>query len=735
MSSSKTTSTSSAVGFTTLLVIAIVFVINYIVGGLGLGNFRVDVTEDSLYTLSKGTKNILGRINPDKPVTIRYYVSSDERVMPPVLSTYSRNVQDLLFEFQKASNDNVVFEKLTPNPDTDEEDKAREDQIQGMQVNAEGDNIYLGLAIQSGSQKEVIPFLNPTEETKLEYDVARAINKVISTKKPIIGVMSSMPVQGSPMFQFQRQRGQEPWAVIQQLRLDYEVRDVEMSATKIDSDISVLVVIHPGDILPTTEYAIDQYLLKGGRLLACVDPLCWIGQSYNGQQNPMTGQSTVVAKTSDLPNLLKGWGVGYSPNEVVADMFYRGTLMGRQNPTALQLPAGAINRSNPITESLQSMTMVSAGAFSAPAAGGPTAEILLESSEQSSGIDLATAESLRTESLKEFTASGRKKVLAMRLSGTFKTAFPDGPPPAAVGGAPGGGMPPGMPPGMQGFPGMMPPGAREGGGAQTDPAAPAATATTEPVAAAAPSAPVAPAAPAVEATAPAAAATAPAAPVTPAAPAAPAAPAGEAKTEAAPAAPAKPALPPDHVAESKGDSSAVMLFSDADMFYDAFCLSQDQMTGTLVAINSNLPMFLNAIELLSGGGDLLAVRSRASTQRPFVKLDEMREKVEVEFRPKLQSLEKQLNDTVQQIGTMKVKTDAKTRTLILDPEQQKQLADLQATQAKISKEVREVRKQQNREIDWIKFTLKMLNILLMPLIVIAVGLILAMRRRSATAAR
>ena len=284
-----------------------------------------------------------------------------------------------------------------------------------------------------------------------------------------------------------------------------------------------------------------------------------------------------------------------------------------------------------------------------------------------------------------------------------------------------------MPTGMQGFPGMMPPGAREGGGAQTDPAAPAApaAATTEPVAA---SAPVAPAAPAVEATAPAAAATAPAAPAA-------AAPAGEEKKDSAPAAPAKPALPPDHVAESKGDSSAVMLFSDADMFYDAFCLSQDQMTGTLVAINSNLPMFLNAIELLSGGGDLLAVRSRASTQRPFVKLDEMREKVEVEFRPKLQSLEKQLNDTVQQIGTMKVKTDAKTRTLILDPEQQKQLADLQATQAKISKEVREVRKQQNREIDWIKFTLKMLNILLMPLVVIAVGLILAMRRRSATAAR
>ncbi len=698
MSSSKSNSSSSA-GFTTLIVIAIVFVINYIVGGLGLGNFRVDVTQDGLYTLSKGTKNILDRINPDKPVTIRFYVSSDERVMPPILNTYARNAQDLLFEFQKASKDNVILEKLAPNPDTDEEDKAREDQIQGMQVNAEGDNVYLGLAIQSGSQKEVIPFLNPTEETKLEYDIARAINKVISEKKPIIGVMSPMPVQGSPMFQFQRQRGQEPWAVVQQLRLDYEVRDVDFSTDKIDKDISVLIVMHPGDIAPLTEYAIDQYILKGGRVLACVDPLCWIGQSYNGQQNPMTGQSTFVAQSSDLPNLLKGWGVGYNKSEVVADMFYRGTLMGRQNPTALQLPAGAINRENPITESLQSLTLVSAGALSAPTSGDLNAEVLLETSEQSSLIDVPTAESLRTEALREFNASGRKKALALRLSGKFKTAFPDGPPKptGADAGAPGAPSIPGMP----NIPGLSAP--REGGGAQTDPAAPAAPAE-KPAEASAPAAPAAPAADAP-------------------------------KADAKPAEAPKPVLPPDHVAESQGDDSAVMLFADADMFYDAFSLSQDQMTGALVAINSNLPLFLNAVELLSGGGDLLAVRSRASTQRPFVKLDEMREKVEVEFRPKLQALEKQLNETAEKIGTLRVKTDAKTRTLILDPDQQKQLAELQATQAKISKEVREVRKQQNREIDWIKFTLKMLNILFMPLLVISVGLILALRRRAATAAR
>lgn len=719
----SSSASSSSAGFTTLLVIAIVIVVNYIVGGLGLGNFRVDVTEDGLYTLSKGTKNILGRINPDKPVTIRYYVTSDERVMPPVLNTYARNAQDLLLELQKASSDLIILEKLSPNPDSDDEDRAREDQIQGMQVNAEGDNIYLGLAIQSGSQKEVIPFLNPTEETKLEYDLARAINKVISDQKPIIGLMSSMPVQGSPMYQFQRQRGQEPWAVVQQLRLDYEVRDVDLSTDKIDQDIAVLIVIHPGDIPPLTEYAIDQYLLKGGRVIAAVDPLCWIGQSYNGQQNPMTGQSTFVAQSSDLPNLFKAWGVGYSPRDVVADMFYRGVLMGRQNATALQLPAAAISKKSPITESLQSLSMISAGSFGIIEVEGVESQVLLESSEQSDLLDVPTAESLRTEPLKDFNASGRKKTLALRLSGKFKTAFPDGPP---------------MPP---------TPTAPEGGGAEQDGNAPQADGTVAEPPAPAPAA-AEPSAPVVAEPAPAPA-PGPAAPESPApvvveptpAPAAqePPAPvvAEPAPAAAAPTATekAKVNLPPGHVAETSAGDSAVILFSDADMFFDAFSLSQDQMTGSLVAINSNIPMFLNAVELLSGGGDLLAVRSRASTQRPFVKLDEMREKVEVEFRPKLQALEKQLNDTVEEISTMRVKMDAKTRTLMLDPDQQKKLDDLTATQAKISKEVREVRKQQNREIDWIKSTLKMLNILFMPLLVITVGLLLAQRRRSSTAAR
>ena len=159
-----------------VVVIAIIVVINFIVGGSGLGNFfRLDLTQDKLYTLSQGTKNILERLDPDKPVTLRFYSSTDDRVMPPVLRNYSRSTEDLLNEFRKAGGGKLVVEKLAPNPNTDEEDKATTDEIQGVPANSDGDKFYLGLAIECLDQKEVLAFLNPADETKLEYDIARSI--------------------------------------------------------------------------------------------------------------------------------------------------------------------------------------------------------------------------------------------------------------------------------------------------------------------------------------------------------------------------------------------------------------------------------------------------------------------------------------------------------------------------------------------------------------------------------
>jgi len=646
-------------GITALLVVAIVIAVNFLVGGLGLGNFRIDLTEDKLYTLSNGTRNILDRLNPDKPVTIRYYVSTEDRVMPPMLKTHASAVQDMLLEFQKAAKGKLILEKLTPNPNTEDEDKAREDDLQGMTVNQNGDNIYLGMAIQCAAQKEVLPFLNPNEETALEYNVSRAIQKVSKNSKTIIGVMSSMPIMGSPMFPYQRQRGQEPWILVQRLRMDYEVRDIPIGSDKIDSDINTLVVIHPADITEAAEYAIDQYLLKGGKVVALVDPQSLVAQRvYSNQPNPMTGQpGGVINPVSDLANLFKAWGVNYNKTQVIADVNYRGMAQGGQNPTELQLPREALNKDDRITSDLQTLRMLVAGSFSIDKKDGIDSTTLVSSSEASEMIDATEADRLVREKLTSFNPSGRRQIMGVRLSGKFKTAFPGGKPkgPAA---------------------------SSETGGAQEDATAPK---------------------------------PADAAPATDAAK-------GEEKNPAFD-------ITDGTIKESVSNEGVVVLFSDADMMYDALCVQQDPMTGGLVAVNSNLPLMLNTIEILSGGGDLIQIRSRASTQRPFIKMDELREKVEKNFRPKLQALQAKLDETAQKMGPLRVKNGQ-----LADPRQIKELEELRDTQVSINREIREIKKAQNKDIDFTESMITLLNFLVVPLLVISVGILLAIRRRVRTAA-
>ena len=675
-------------GITALLLIAIVVAVNFLVGGLGFLNARIDLTEDRLYTLSNGTRNILERLNPDEPVTIRYYVSTEDRVMPPVLKSHSRTVQDLLLEFQKASKGKVILEKLAPNPNSEDEDKAREDDLQGMAVNQEGDNIYLGMAIQSAGKKEVLPFLNPNEETALEYNISRAIQKVSKTSKTVVGVMSSMPIMGSPMYPYQRQKGQEPWILVQRLRMDYEVRDIPIASASIDSDVNVLVVVHPGDITEGAEYAIDQFLLKGGKVIALVDPQSWIAQAYSGQPNPMTGQpGSQINPASDLPNLFKSWGVAYNKTSVVADVNYKSVMQGRQNPTALRLPKEALNKTDRVTADLQSMLMMGAGSFDLQKKDGVEYTTLVTSSEASEMIDNTAAEKLRSQNLENFTPSGKKQILAVRLSGKFKTAFPTGKPkgPAAP---------------------------KEGGGAQEDANAPKAA-----EAAAAPAAPATASTPAISV------APAPAASPTPATAGTPAGATKEA-TAAAPAAPTD-----GTILESSNTEGSVILFADADMMYDAFCVQQDPMTGGLIATNSNLPLILNSVEILSGGGDLLQVRSRASTQRPFTKMDELREDVEKVFRPVLAQKQAEMDKIAQEMGPLRVKNGQ-----LADPSQIKKLEELMKKQKDINKDIRNIKKDQNKDIDYTQSIITILNVFGVPLLVIAVGLMLAIRRRVTTAA-
>lgn len=644
---------NAAAGVTTLLIIAVIFALNFLVGGVGFGNLRLDLTEDGLFTLSQGTKNILSRINVDEPVTIKFYSTNDDRVMPNILKPHARSIEDLLLEYEKQSNGSVSLEVIHPNPDTDDEDKAKDDEIRGMQVNQEGDQIYLGLTVQCLDRKEVLPFLNPEDATAFEYDVSRAIAKVIKPTKTVIGLMSAMPIGGVPSMPFQQQRGPEAWAIVQQLRADYEVREVPMTSDKIDSDITVLLVVHPADITKTAEFAIDQYLLGGGNVIAFVDPQSLLAQAMSSQPNPMTGQQgNMINTSSDLPTLFKAWGISYQKDMVLADMNYKGNLQGRLMPTALQLPGKAINQDDRVTSGLQSFTLINAGALNIDRKEGLDVITLATSSEASELIDTAAADKLRREPLVNFTASGKKQVLGVRIAGKFKTAFPDGKPAAAAG-------------------------SKETGGPEQDASAPGAAA-------------------------------------------------------AAAKAPEKKA--DNSLKESKDSERNVILFSDADMLYDAFCLRQGDLGVGLITTGGNLPMLLNAVEVLVGGGDLIQVRNRKSPVRPFIKLKEMRETVEEKYRPQLIELEKERQELAEKLSKARPQLDLKKGALIVDQSTMNNIKEMEKNSKTIDKEVRNIRKEVNKEVEFRKTLIKTINVLVVPLLVGMVGLVFAMQRRTRTAA-
>jgi len=243
----------STVGVVVMLVILIAA--NVIVG---LAKVRVDLTADRLYTLSDGTRKVLSKL--DTKVKVRLYVTQGENTMPTGLQSHARRVEDLLNEFRQASNGRIQIEKLDPQPDSDAEESATIDGVQGQMVSL-NEKLYLGLAVSCVDQRVAIPFLTPDRDKLLEYDIARAITQVTATAKPVIGVMTGLPMFGqpmNPMMMQMGQRGQNPWVFITELKNDFEVKQIEMTADKIDEAVKVLIVVHPKQITDGAQYAIDQ---------------------------------------------------------------------------------------------------------------------------------------------------------------------------------------------------------------------------------------------------------------------------------------------------------------------------------------------------------------------------------------------------------------------------------------------------------------------------------------------
>ncbi|HEV3209433.1 MAG TPA: Gldg family protein [Chthoniobacterales bacterium] len=395
-----------------------------------LGGFfkaRSDLTQNKLYTLSAGTRKILDKL--DTPVEIRFYFSKDNASVPVPLRTYAQQVEDLLAEYQQYSRGKIKVVKFDPKPDSDAEDSANLDGIEGQNLNLT-DKIYLGAAISSLDSKTTIPYLSPDRENLLEYDLSRAISSVANPKKSVIGVMSALPVMGreaQPMMMRQRQQSMEPWIFLTELKENYAVREIPLTAATIDDDVSVLVVVHPDGISDQAQFAIDQFLLRGGKMVALLDPYSFVEARMAG---PYGGAGKY---SSTLSKLLPAWGIQFSDTKAVADPLFA-TQIQRENeqqsdPTILSVTSDGINKEDALGAAINDLLLPFAGAFTGKPAEGLKEDILVKSSAQAGLIDTSLLEAGGDQVRRTLKADHISYPIAIRLSGKFKTAFPQGAPP------------------------------------------------------------------------------------------------------------------------------------------------------------------------------------------------------------------------------------------------------------------------------------------------------------------
>ena len=406
----------------------------YSAGGLLLlavlliaGNFllsvikvRADLTQGSVYTLSEGTRTILSKL--EAPVKIRYYYTQGGNTVPVGIKTFAKRVEDLLSEYKSASNGKVIIEKFNPEPDSDAEESAGLDNVEGQQTNT-GEKFYLGLAVSFLDKKEAIPVLSADREQLLEYDLTSKISAVTQAKKPVIGLMAGLPVLGRPLNPMTKQQPMEPWVLGQELKRQFDVRKIEMDVKKIDDDIKVLLVIHPKSVTEEAEYAIDQFILRGGKLIAFVDPYAYYDQQPD-MQNPFGGNQ---AAGSTLYNLFKGWGVEMD-NKVLADMTFPSGSGPRLLPTLLSLNADAFAKDDVVMSQVGTMLIPFGGSFKGKLAEGLKQEVLVHSSKNAMPVDTIIATLSGEPSTRGFQPTGKEEPIAMRISGKFKSAFPNGEP-------------------------------------------------------------------------------------------------------------------------------------------------------------------------------------------------------------------------------------------------------------------------------------------------------------------
>ena len=417
-----------------LAAIALILLLSVLVVSF-LPSLRIDLTEDRLYSLSDGTRNILASLN--QPAELMFFYSDSATEDVPQLRTYGNRVQELLREIVIASEGNLRLSVIDPEPFSEEEDLATQFGVRAVPVTQGGEGVYFGLVAAQDEEgvpealrvTETMPLIRPDQEEFLEYEFMKIITQVTNPERTIIGLITQLDIDGG--FDPMTGQGTQQWMIMDLIRQLYEVRRVDLTSDSIEEDIDILMIVHPEGLSDRFLYAVDQYVLQGGDALVFLDPNAdsMVGRSPQGNLIP-------AGMSSELPGLLEAWGIEFDNTKVLADneLALR-VMMGQgQRPMPhlgmLGVQGNFLAQDDVITNRLETINLSSAGAISQLDNTNTTFEPLIVSSSDSMLMDRSFVESVTDPTLlfDEFESEDRSFVIAARVSGLIETAFPDGQP-------------------------------------------------------------------------------------------------------------------------------------------------------------------------------------------------------------------------------------------------------------------------------------------------------------------
>ena len=639
-----------------VLALVLLFAVNILASRL-LGPARIDLTENRLFTLSEGTRAILTSL--DEPVTLRFHLSQRELERVPGIGGYADRVRALLDEYRRLAGGKLTLHVIDPEPFSEEEDRAVGYGLRGVPLGLDEGIFYFGLAgTNSVDDEEVIPFFAAEREQFLEYDVTKLVHNLSNPQQKIVGLLSSLPVegQGPPMQAAMGGMGAQPWMVIDQIRQLFELRSLHPKLDAIPEDIDVLMLVHPQTLPREALYAIDQYVLRGGRVVAFIDPYS------ETQQDAMAGgfMSPVASRRSEIDELLSAWGVTLG-EDVVADlelalkvrMEQSGRVLTFDYPVWMNITPQTFDQEDIVTGNLANLGFGTPG-YLEPAEGATTAFTpLVTTTPRAAQFTTAQVAAVTTDPrdlLDQYTPRDRAYTVIARVSGKVGTAFPDGRPVLEL--------------------------SEDEDSSETAEAGDETGNETEPKA--------------------------------------------------------------EHLSESTEDAQ-IILVADADMLADRFWVVVQEFLGSRIAIPSaaNGTLVINALDNLTGSGDLISVRNRGTFTRPFTRVVALKQRAERAFRAKEQELIAQLEETERRLVELE-ESNQGNDALILTDGQRDEMVRFRQERVRIGKDLREVRRQLRADIEALESWLKFANIGLVPILIgltgLVAGLLQLRRRRTTTAA-